>query len=115
MQVIYHRHSCFIRDLLLGNARSLWYWQRWANLLQGSPADAIIRLVESAPLQLPAVVTQLHTTPVWLAFWLTLGDRGADQLLDIVAQATSWVETLRAARTLLADGIKASSAAAPNE
>lgn len=94
--------ACLIRDRLHGTAQHHWYWRRWQNALQHPLDEAIVSLLQEAPLQLPAVVAQLRTTTAWQPFWQNLGKPGAERLLTVAAQATSWSGTVQAARALIA-------------
>lgn len=96
--------ACLIREMLHGTAQRHWYWQRWQNLLQRPVNEAIVTLLQEAPLHLPAVVAQLRDTTAWQPFWQSLGSSGAERLLTAAAQATGWSSTVQAARRLIAGG-----------
>jgi hypothetical protein len=96
--------ACLIRDLLHGTAQRHWYWRRWQSVLQRPLDEALVTLLQEAPLHLPAVVAQLRTTSAWQPFWQGLGKTGAERLLTVTAQATGWSNTVQAARTLVAAG-----------
>ncbi len=96
--------ACLIRDLLHGTAQRHWYWRRWQSELQRPTDEAIVTLLEQSPLQLPAVVTQLHAAQLWQPFWQGLGNSGAERLLLMTARATGWAATVKAAREFIASG-----------
>lgn len=95
---------CLIRDLLYGTAQRRWYWRRWQSELQRPTDEALVALLEESPLQLPAVMAQLHTSQLWQPFWQGLGNSGAERLLMVATQATGWTATVKAARELIASG-----------
>ncbi len=96
--------ACLIRDLLNGTARHCWYWQRWHDLLQRPTYESIAIILQEAPHALPAVLEQLHATPLWREFWYKLGDSGAGKLLDCIACNSGWSAALQAARALIVRG-----------